>query len=1803
MKGQTSRSTSRTIRVAPVAQAVRLAIAASVTALALAGAGEAQAACVVTASGTVSCNGNFTNTVTYSSGDLTLVLGDTAPTTVNPPAGYVGVIGFGTYSARIISDADITTVDAPGIHALSYGTAAVANSGDINVTVNDLYADALGIIAYGAAGASIGNSGNVTVTGGIYGNAFGLWADGTGGTGPTVVDNSGAVTVSSLYGQSVGIVGLADAGALTITNAGTVSSSSSYANATGIYAIADEGLVTVTNAGSVSAVSGYANAIGVQLEGGAGGVNFTNSGAITATGVQLADGVFANSIGAASITNAAGGTITATADTWAAGIEAQSEDLTTVTNAGDIIGLSAGRGYGVYASGHAGVTIDNSGTIAAQGYYANGVLVQGTDVDSTITIRNSGNIIASDGTAVIATGVDVNSVYENTAVIIDNSGRIIADSGFGSTGINVVAGANGSTATITNSGAISVFGRYSTSGGYGAHVSVAGDATFTNTTSGDIDVYAGYGHGVSLNSAGGNTAATNAGAISVYGATYGVGIVSSAQNGTASAVNSGDITITGGWNQSYGMLLEGLNGATASNTGTILVNTPLADLSAGISATSGLGNVAVDNGGEIAAAGWLYGLGVYSRTTTGDVAISNSGDITADGRRRAGFGVFGRADQGNVTVSNSGSVTGTSNLVATAVGAAYGMSLVAVEGDVTADNSGSVYASSLGNVTVGILSRTPEGTSAITNSGTIDSFANSATANAFGVRLSAETGTVDNSGTITARSLDQGNAAGIYGIGTTLTATNSGSISAQSVQGNVLGTLLYGDSVLLSNTAGDITATTTGGQAVGAQLISTASSTFDSAAGSMVSATSQTGVAFGVYAISDVAAGTVTTTSAGDVLATSIDGTATGIFGSAFTVSVGTSGNVAAASTAAEAVGVDVTGHAAAVNAGGGSIAATSDAAQAIGIRGQGDGAAGNSVAVTNAAAVTATSNAADAFGISILNAEAAQASNSGSVTATAAAASASGISVTDAVTAQVANTGSITADAATYANGVLIVGATTTASLTNAGSINAVNATYAAGVYANIDGAFTVSNSGTISADGTYGVGLFAVTGGDASATSSGTVTVTGPDGAIGIGLASTANATLVHSGITTATSSAGDAVGIAANGDVASQVSNSGMVTATGATAAIAMGGTSNAGSVTLTNSGQVNAVNTAAGYAWGVYGSTVSGTVTVTNSGRVNASQADQAVGIHVSGPVTTVNNSGIVNPMAANDGRIAVLGEAGTDTINNTGHLLGALVTNAGDDVLNNGAGGVWHVFNTSTDFGDGNDSISNAAGGVISLSDGVIAMGAAAPSNAFTNAGVISVSGADTIIDMGTATSTLVNNGLIDFGGTRPIMPLGGSLHAASFGLFSALGDGVPDDVLTINGNLGGNGQLSIDVSLDGTTADELYVNGNMAAGAVQTVNINLDRAPTGTDAPIPFAFVTGTSTADSFVGGTVNGLGGSTEFLDLTVDVVSDIDASNARPDVFSIGVVVDGLNDVGSLSSLLPAAAQSLVASQVGTWRQRMGVVPQKAEDAIGLSPWFRYYYHTGDVNPGHVAANFNQGGNFAFEQTNRGWELGLNASIQQTGINVGILFGRGKASQHLTGDGIGTDHLDSNTVGLYATWLAKNGMYLDVSHRWTDFDADMFARDGLYATHGYANAFNAEFGYPFVLGSGFTIEPQAQYTRTKVEGIDPIRGVEGNFVNHDGESERGRLGVAFHQSFDSGNWVLTPYAAISAIREFEGKYTYSISDFHGGTDTSGTSAMAEFGFGARINAFSVTAGASWTDGGSIDNAIGGQVVLRYDW
>jgi len=41
----------------------------------------------------------------------------------------------------------------------------------------------------------------------------------------------------------------------------------------------------------------------------------------------------------------------------------------------------------------------------------------------------------------------------------------------------------------------------------------------------------------------------------------------------------------------------------------------------------------------------------------------------------------------------------------------------------------------------------------------------------------------------------------------------------------------------------------------------------------------------------------------------------------------------------------------------------------------------------------------------------------------------------------------------------------------------------------------------------------------------------------------------------------------------------------------------------------------------------------------------------------------------------------------------------------------------------------------------------------------------------------------------------------------------------------------------------------------------------------------------------------------------------------------------------------------------------------------------------------------------------------------------------------------------------------------------------------------------------------------------------------------------------------------------------------------------------MVELGLGARRGGLSLTGGVNWTDGGALQNVLGGQVAVRYSW
>jgi hypothetical protein len=127
---------TRPIKVAPTTRAIRVALAVSATMLALSGSGAALAGtCAITALNTVSCNGVFVDTIPgvefVPVVDMTLVLGDTLPTSVTPALGSVGIDGTWGGNVAIINYAVVTTSGADGLYVNGNVTATVTNHGAI----------------------------------------------------------------------------------------------------------------------------------------------------------------------------------------------------------------------------------------------------------------------------------------------------------------------------------------------------------------------------------------------------------------------------------------------------------------------------------------------------------------------------------------------------------------------------------------------------------------------------------------------------------------------------------------------------------------------------------------------------------------------------------------------------------------------------------------------------------------------------------------------------------------------------------------------------------------------------------------------------------------------------------------------------------------------------------------------------------------------------------------------------------------------------------------------------------------------------------------------------------------------------------------------------------------------------------------------------------------------------------------------------------------------------------------------------------------------------------------------------------------------------------------------------------------------------------------------------------------------------------------------------------------------------------------------------------------------------------------
>jgi outer membrane autotransporter protein len=609
---------------------------------------------------------------------------------------------------------------------------------------------------------------------------------------------------------------------------------------------------------------------------------------------------------------------------------------------------------------------------------------------------------------------------------------------------------------------------------------------------------------------------------------------------------------------------------------------------------------------------------------------------------------------------------------------------------------------------------------------------------------------------------------------------------------------------------------------------------------------------------------------------------------------------------------------------------------------------------------------------------------------------------------------------------------------------------------------------------------------------------------------------------------------------------------------------------GSVALTNSGAIVAMSEGDGAVGVDAVSRHGGGLNIDNTGSIVATaKGGQAQAIAVSmdsGGGATLDNRGTI--AAYGNGVAVASGKDTSATIVNHGAITGAITGGDLDDSFENAAGAAWRATGSS-DFGAGDDHIVNH--GTLYMQDAQILLGGYTGGNTFENTGTLFVKGAGNVIDMDNP-FPIENNGLID------------------------LANGVAGDVLTLKGDLDGKGSIAVDASALNGSMDRLDIRGRVFDTARQTVDVNLLDAPHAASVTIPFLQASGEPVGD-FTLGNVRHAGGG--FVSLGFNLRSDADPTDVTRKLLSLEVDVTGLNAAGSLAAALAPGVQSLVDAQVGTWRQRAGVVP-RAEGAR-LAPWVRTFASSGGVDPGY-SGSLGSAGGLDFQQSNQGLELGVDTKVSEH-LSVGVLVATAQGRQHL--DGVsGNDRFDDRAYGVYATWLAGQGFYLDVSQRWNSVDAKLSAGAQGYTADASASTFNVETGFTAWKLGRIGIGPQLQYTRTRVDDIDPLREGAATFDEKGGTASRGRLGVALDGHFRGLGFDWTPYGSVNVVREFSSRYGYAVNDgILGAVDTRGTSALIEAGLGARKGGFSATAGVQWSDGGALRSVTGGQLTLHYDW
>ena len=287
-------------------------------------------------------------------------------------------------------------------------------------------------------------------------------------------------------------------------------------------------------------------------------------------------------------------------------------------------------------------------------------------------------------------------------------------------------------------------------------------------------------------------------------------------------------------------------------------------------------------------------------------------------------------------------------------------------------------------------------------------------------------------------------------------------------------------------------------------------------------------------------------------------------------------------------------------------------------------------------------------------------------------------------------------------------------------------------------------------------------------------------------------------------------------------------------------------------------------------------------------------------------------------------------------------------------------------------------------------------------------------------------------------------------------------------------------------------------------------------------------------------------------------------------------------LSDLANAQVSLRQAQLLLAEDDLSGIHQRLGEVKNGEKSNV----WVR------NVNSRQKLAALSTGESetSGFKQNVHRVQVGADAAVTNN-LRVGGFVGRSQANVDFNGH-YGDGKVRSNSVGLYAAYLADNGIYVDNIVKYSRLHANSNHTE---KRHYNAYTISSELGKRFSLANDWTITPQAQLAWTHISS----QGNEDSL-----SSVYSRIGLRVAKGFALSNgWNLQPYAEVNAItsKNRSSKIHYANSALDVASSRGRFESALGLNAGFANHRFGLEV--SRADGKNFDKPYAIQAVYRYQW